>query len=341
MCIKIKGKLLFISGPIHNCFLIFTIIANRECSFFPLSAGTNKTWVYFGHFKMQHLNVLPYFKYLETREGVFSKEEIEFYNNNMEITKTIFSEPYQVIQFLTKPSELPKADCLSFIFQNLSLLLMIVVGYLCLIILVHLFFLYFSYRFRRWKKIKINAMQYLNLTLTEKRFLSPKIAFFYLFYSIFLFIILFLLTTSIKSDTVVINTDEFINSNAKFTETNATLVYNKLDNHLFINAPKGTIFFDYDLKEAKSRKRSRLLDQEFVKITNAINFDDYFFFGRSNQLLSSSAYLSKVFNPNNEYFIFLTRTIYYENLNAVLMLKSLETSKKRMINFRCAFEIGY
>lgn len=282
--------------------------------------------------KKEYIDLWSYFKYSQFRQENANSDEWNYFLNKTEQTKPIFSEPYQVGQYLKKPSELVKVDFSSFIFNNLNILFILFIGYFCLVLIVHMILKFVDHKFRKWKGFKINSIQFLSLSYDKQRFLSPKISLVRLFYSIFLFIILFLLSATIKTDKVVVDTEDFIDSERKFIEANKTMIYNEKELFLFEKAPKGSFFNNVYVKRFKE-KQNNIQIRNLSKLKNNFRAYNYFVFGYLNAVLGSFFTLYKYSEPKSE-FIFIKSTIYYENLNTVLMRKNLDLSRKRMINLR-------
>lgn len=283
--------------------------------------------------KDRSVDVVYYFKNSRFRQENNNNDELNFSANSTQQTKPFFSEPYQVAQYLKKPTKLNKMDCSSFIFNNFTLLIFILIGYSCSIIISHMILKFADHKFKKWKEFKINSIQFLNLSFNKQRFLSSKVSLICFFYSIFLFIILFLLSTTIKTDKIVINTDEFVVSAKKIIEVNKTMIYLEKDSYLFEKAPNGSLFHKIYNKRFKE-SNSSVGSQSLTKMNKQLRPSEYFIFSTVLEILTFLVALFPYISDRKNEFIFIKSTIYYEDLNTVVFLKNLEEDKKRMINFR-------
>lgn len=125
-------------------------------------------------------------------------------------------------QVLGEPTH-QASDFLSFLYQNLTLLLIIVFGYLLnrLVVASLLKSVYSS----QTRRITLFALKMLFLTCGQARKLLPKLAILFLSFAFFKFIMVALLSNTIKTTKVVVDTSFLIDSVEKLESTNKKPIF--------------------------------------------------------------------------------------------------------------------
>lgn len=289
-------------------------------------------------FKTNCLDVSPYFPYLNKKEEI-EDDEMELLTNHLEKNKPHFFGPYQTAQVLKKPSNFVKKDCLSFLLINFNLVIILLFGYLSMIIIVHLCLKIIRRKFVSRNNFKINAIKFLSLSLNQQRSLIPCIALMSLFFTFFSFIIFFCLISNIKTEKILVSTDEFIDSKEKLKATDKIIFYYRYDAHIFKESPETSLLFNLFKRKVKEKKVFVLDPNEsrnnrhVQEIIENIGLENYVLIGRDNQVISYLVILSFYLNRLKE-FIFVKPDNYYEALFTVLIRKNLDAYRKKLINFR-------
>ena len=203
----------------------------------------------------------------------------------------------------------------------------------------YLLLFFFSYTFSKKlfpflspiKKSKLVSSKLLYDDYTQLRAFSSKIALIFLFFNFFLFFLINLLTNFIKTDAVIVNTDEIIDSNEKLLSTPKILL--TLDFKLWhlSHFPKNSLLF-----KVVNRKKENYQYVTFTsnwtktwKIIEKGESSSFFIFAaKPTVLLYLVAFAEHTKNP----IIFIKPTNYHEIIYVYYMRKKLEKKKKKFIN---------
>lgn len=252
---------------------------------------------------------------------------------NVEISKSIGSDSYRVGQMLDEPTGSDKLDFSSFFMENLNLIIIIFIGYLFSIISV----LFFA------KILKKSSLNYYHLLVLDlENLIDEKSRFIFAFilsaYFLFLFFTLNLLTNMIKTDSVILDTQKFIDSNDKLNTSHQKLLLVHIESELFER--KQTSKFLNDLYERKQRLGEIVEKDDIAKknityldrlVEVAENSDDYFWFLNKSQFIVVMNIFS---NIAREKILFLNPTSYYDVHSVLYYSKKLKSSLKKIINYR-------
>ena len=255
---------------------------------------------------------------------------LEKYDKFIEPSGTKTGLAFEFGQILKKPVNLEESDFSSFLFENLNLLSYILIGYFLLFFFGFICFKKLFPFLNPLKKLKLISSKLLFNNHIQLRKLSPKFAYILLFFNLFLFILIQLLTNFIKTDKVTLNTDELIDTNEKIL-SNSKILYTRIENlRQFSHFPESSLLF-------KLVKRKKEQDQYLTKL-NQTKIDEIIKKGQSssilifenrpmllNFLLSFSMFTK---NP----IIFLKSGNYHQNIYVYFMRRRLDKNKKKFIN---------
>ena len=258
--------------------------------------------------------------------GYDSQEE-----NKIEITKTAYILEHGIGQILNEPNNLKKTDLSSFLIENWNLVSYMLIGYLLLF--------FFSFIFAKklfpflspLKKSKLISSKLLYDDYTQLRAFSSKIALIFLFFNLFLFILINLLTNFIKTEAVIVNTDELIDSNEKLLTTSKILSTTDFGFWYLSTFPKNSVLFKL---VARKKKDYQYVTPEsnMTKIWEIIEKGEsssfFIFDTKPTVLINLIALAMHTKNP----IIFVNPTSYYEIKYVYRLRKNLEKNKKKFIN---------
>lgn len=250
-------------------------------------------------------------------------------SDKIEQTKITYIQSYKVSQILSKPEKLQSNESTSFLYQDYHIILLILIGFISFIF-IYLFFISF-------KRINLRSAFFNFSTLTTLKF-KPKISILsklflsYLIFSrnLFLWINLVFLSNDIKTDTSIVNTDEFINSVDQLLETPKILVFPFFLLQLFSKAPKNSFLSKLYYKKVLKQKFFKISPGSKKKLLSKYKMNDLFFFSRKEVQQTIVLVFSDQLNQNN--FFFMKPTIYYEAPATLYYRKNLKKSLKKQIN---------
>lgn len=303
---------------------------NRECTF--------KEIHYLEKYTENTKNKSAVYLMERNELDIYSRgEKFGYMNDKIEMSTTQFVSNWRIGHVLDEPNEnFKKIDLSSFLSNNISLLLTIVVGYLLAFLIT--FFLIQNTSLRHAKKRKILelvAFKLPSLSYSQLKSLSAKIMIIFFFFNIFFFINLNMLSSMIKTEKVVIKTDELIDSREKIENTNKILYLSMDMIDTFRNAPENSF-----LKRLYEKKlyENRLaivtwLDDKAMKNINKYGITSYYLFMRETVLLGHLSVLA-FRKMQAKQFVFSKSNSYREDLRAIYMRKSLDIKKKEIIKRR-------
>lgn len=296
-------------------------------------AEINQTLLYF--FRENKIDIYYNPIYLAAAsEGILDKEEVDYYNKEIEYSKVVFPDVFRIAQILKKPSSssnLENVDLSSFLFNNIEILFMLFLGFI-----FSFFIIFILLRFINQKlKIKIKKFILRPMNLDQIRLLSSQAALIYVFFSLFVFIVQNTLENNIKTESVILKTDDYINSFSRLKNTQKTLIVFDYQRILLQTAPKNSDM--YKLYERKLRENNivqigRVGFRSIMK-KRGNRIEDYFIFSRMHLLYIFVFGVSK-YTDFEKHFIFLNPQTYYEFIFAHYIRKSLNENIKSILNFR-------
>ena len=168
----------------------------------------------------------------------------------LEFTKTAYLLEDGIGQILNEPNY-SKTDLSSFLIENWSLVSYMLIGYLLLFFFSYIFVKKLFPFLSPLKKSKLVSSKLLYDDYTQLRAFSSKIALIFLFFNFFLFILINLLTNFIKTDAVIVNTDELIDSNEKLLSTTKILLTTSYELKYLSTFPKSSLLFKFVTRKKK------------------------------------------------------------------------------------------
>ena len=252
-------------------------------------------------------------------------------DNKIEITKTAYSLEDGIGQILNEPNNLKKTDLSLFLIENWNLVSYMLIGYLLLF--------FFSFIFAKklfpflspLKKSKLISSKLLHDDYTQLRAFSSKIALIFLFFNLFLFILINLLTNFIKTEAVIVNTDELIDSNEKLLTTSKILLTRDERIRYLSTFSKNSLLFKL---VARKKENYQYVTQESnrTKITEIVYIGEsssFFVFENKPTVL---LYLITLAMYTKNPIIFMKSNSYHELKYVYWLRKNLEKNKKKFIN---------
>ena len=181
------------------------------------------------------------------------------------------------------------------------------------------------------KKSKLALSKLLYDDYTQLRAFSSKIAFIFLFFNFFLFILINLLTNFIQTDAVILNTDELIDSNEKLLSTPKILLTRGFQLDYLNTFPKSSLLFKLVTRK-KENYQYFTPQSNFTKIMKIVKKGEsssfFLFDSKSTVLLHLLMFAKLTKNP----IVFMKPTSYHEVIYGYYMRKTLEKNKKKFIN---------
>ena len=150
----------------------------------------------------------------------------------------------------------------------------------------------------------------------------------YLSFSVFLFLNLNFLGGNIKTENVVVSTDEIVDSIPKLIGTSKTLAFAEDESDLVRMAPEGSF-----LKRLSQKRMVVVEDLSDLNRMKTDGLDHYVAFMKENSLAHFIALQSQHAHDVG-LVAFIKSTSYYESLVGFQMRQSLDKESKRLINSR-------
>ena len=247
--------------------------------------------------------------------------------NIVELSQIAFSAPYQCGQVIKEPKNLKKTDFSSFLFENWNLLSCMLIGYL-LVFFVSFIFLKNNFpSCSKLKKLKLILSKLLFDDPTQLRAFSSSIALIFIFFNLFLFILISLLTNFIKTEAVIVNTDELIDSEQKLLSSKKLIYISEFDFKHYSSFLKSSVLFKLGKKIIE--------DNRYVTFENLMEMllkgqsSSFFLFDNKYEVLRNLLPFSVMIkNP----IIFMKPTNYHESNQVYYMRKNLDKRKKKFIH---------
>ena len=181
------------------------------------------------------------------------------------------------------------------------------------------------------KKSKLISSKLLYDDYTQLRAFSSKIALIFLFFNLFLFILINLLTNFIKTEAVIVNTDELIDSNEKLLTTSKILLTTDFKLDYLNTSPKKSLLFKF-FNRKKENYQYVTPQSNWTKILKMIKKGEsssfFIFDNKPTVLFNLISFAMYTKNP----IIFMKPTSYHELKYVYCMRKNLEKKKKKFIN---------
>ena len=258
-----------------------------------------------------------------TLENLFDEEALE-------LSKTAHVMEDNIGQVLNEPNSLKNTDSSSFLYENFNLVSYMLIGYFLLF--------FFSYIFAKklfpflspLKKSKLISRKLLYDDYTQLRAFSSKIALIILFFNFFIFILIILLINFINTKTVIVNTDEIIDSNEKLLSTSKILVTSEEKLTYYKHFPNDSLLFKF-IKRIKKNNQYLIPEFNRTKIYKIIREGESssLFVFNNKQVLLYNLFVIAAFKKNP--IIFMKPSTYHETTFVYHMSKKLEKNKKKFI----------
>ena len=250
-----------------------------------------------------------------------------YVSNFLEISKPQSIEPYQTSQFLNKPTT-QKTDFSSFLYNNLGVLLIILLGYLAVKLSTFLFLKLSNPNHNFAKNLKLILLKMFSIN----RNLKFKLALLFLSLDLFLFFNFNFLSGTIKTDSVTVNTNEIIDSISQLMNNDKTLYLHYGGEFLLKNAPENSFLKKMYDKKAKQNTIYIFQPSKNIGLINDLidtGLDSFLFFGTSLGLTYYSSIFSHYANKN--LVVFMKPRNFYEILQSFPLRKNLDEIKKKHI----------
>lgn len=270
----------------------------------------------------------------EKRADLYSRpDDLGTTGEYLESSQPVMSEPFHVAQLIRKPSP-EKADFSDFVMQNQPLIFKYLLGFLLtLIALVALWALLKTIHSPSItsKQTRLPFHHFLFLESKPIELLYPQLSFIILAFEIFAFIILSLISNSIKTQKVVVNTDMMIDSASRFEQTpKLPCFFREEDIQIVLAAPANSFLsrmFNGKIRSDLCTLSKKYNPAEVAKIKQT-GYDKFFYFMKRTTLLILLSYLSR---DANNFLVFRKPVSYYEMPYVIYSRRSLETTKKRSL----------
>lgn len=209
------------------------------------------------------------------------------------------------------------------------MLVIILFGYLLFVATTLVFPKLVHPNFNAFRIYKLVSIRLFFIDFNRLRRFSGKLAILLCSLNWFIFLNFNFLSGNIKTDSVVVRTDEIIDSLPKVMDTKRTMTIILDELEAFTKASEHSIMGKLNKKKLFVAGYRPEEDQE--KLLNSIT--NYFFFERKiglNYLMSTIASLSSHLNL----VAFMKPTIYYETTDVIAIRRTLDEHKKRFIHQR-------
>ena len=205
------------------------------------------------------------------------------------------------------------------------------IGYLLLFLFSYIFAKKLFPFLSPLKKSKLVSSKLLYDDYTQLRAFSSKIALIFLFFNLFLFILINLLTNFIKTGAVIVNTNELIDSNEKLLTTSKILLTRDYEFRYLSTLPKNSLLFKFVTRKKENYQyvtpeSNNTKMWEIIKKGESSSF--FIFDTKPTVLLFLITLAMYTKNP----IIFMKPTSYNELNYVYYIRKNLEKNKKKFIN---------
>ena len=257
----------------------------------------------------------------------------------VELTKPVSLYSFGIAQYLTKPTGI-QSDLSSFLHENRMLIFCVLIGYLVPLLSICTISIWRLQMHRRSiRSIRTTAPKLLFLPNSQKRVIYPKLALIFVFFTLFLFIMRHILTNLIKTNAVILDTSQFIDSRERLFESPKTMMIcgNPLEKDLQSGKPMGKSF-TFKLFSQKS-KQGRLLEVCQSK-KNIVRMNEQ---AREPGLSSMYFLMDRVYliwflwlfmTANAPLFIYIGTEIYFEESIALTVRRNLPPGIKQKVSGR-------
>lgn len=252
-------------------------------------------------------------------------QEFVYWNRGVEMSKTVMNNRYKIGHLIDKPDQSDKTDFSIFFINNFKIILIILIGYYLTRFLIYLYF----------KSVK-SKFNFFDLFLIELRNGSKvsKISLIILFFNFFLFINLSLLSNSIKTDKVIVKTDQIIDSFDELDRSSKILAYFEDQGHIFTQAPNRSFLYRFYQKKFKKNKIFLFSSKKFenfaelLEIAQRIGFDNFLFIAERTRIYPTYKFISKYLT---NYHLWIRSTAFFEELCFLYLNPNLDEKKKRIL----------
>ena len=286
--------------------------------------------------KSNQIDIFAWPAQLTTQERI---GQLGYYNKIFETKKIVVSEPFKVAHFLNEPN-LKNTDFSSFLYNNFGILTIILLGYLLVKLSTFVFLKLSNRNHSFFENLKLVLFRIFRINQN----VSSTLGLLFLSLNLFLFFNLTLLSGTIKTESVVVNTTDLLDSIDKIMNTDRILIINYDAENILSDAPGNSFLKKLYDKKTKANEicviKQTSKTDTFKKIVNH-GLDNYLIFGGDIISIQILAVLSYYSIPGS--ISFMKSSIYYESLGAFPIRKNLDENKKKLIykNIDIALENGF
>ena len=243
------------------------------------------------------------------------------------------TELFQVGQLVKEPS-FESADFSTFIIYSQFQILKCLIGYFLTLLIVFVF-QRTIYSGNRRLKLSSYELFFCRLKIINKFY--SKLKYILLAFNLFLFVNLSLLSNSIKTEKVVVPTDELIDSVAKFERSRKEPCFFREMHSVeaILTAPRTSfltrVFNNKIKRKADVCTLSLKYNATEVAKLREKGLHNYFFFMKRTPILILLSYVTK---NASDYLLFKKSTQYYEVQYVIYIRKSLDESRKTLLLLR-------
>lgn len=230
------------------------------------------------------------------------------------------------------PGKSKHLNLLSFLYNSLELNLIIVLGYLSIILLTGLLPNLIHPNYNRLKSLRLMSIQMFFLPHDHLPKLSRKLAVLMLFFNCFFFIASNFLSGTIKTESVLVDTDELITSSFKLLNSKKTFVTNPADEIVLRRLPTNSPLKKLSEKKL-AEKKYYVIDYKTLGQFFENGMSSYYFVSKYIGVVWKLWALAPLDSSGNM-VVFMTQKKYHEWLTVYIFRKSLDEQRKRFIRRR-------
>lgn len=241
--------------------------------------------------------------------GEFEKKNCDFYyrfetyfqnhQNMLDFSGPLTAQHFQAAQFLD-PVETSQVDLSLFFTQNIDFIYQLLIAFALIYLTILLFIAHQSLKIKKtlFRKLIFENIIYNLIGLKNNLVKSSKIGLILLFYSLYVFLFLNLLSCNMKTEQVIVKTNHIIDSDYKLLNTPKVACWfeSEYDYTLASKSPKETFLY----KVFDSKKFRIPVKDEFGELIHECKFLPQTFTFRALNLLFK--------NKLSNYFILMNRT---------------------------------
>ena len=250
-------------------------------------------------------------------------------------SKSVSNLQLEICQFLIQPNNFEKSDFSAFLFDNINLLSYILIGYLLIFIITFILLPKVSHNSLKNRKLILTKILFFNYN--QLRTLSSKIALIFLFFNLFIFILTNMLTNFIKTDAVIVNTDELIDTDDKLLKTTKIFAIDPKNANFFRGNQNQNSLLTKLVNQKIKEDKCLIINSSGIKKFNHIisknELPSLFVFGGKHALLKL---VSDILPLTKNQFAFKSKHSYYDSVLVIYLRKNLKATDKNFIHKRYA-----